>query len=188
MRFASSARRIKYVVAGHPRRKIVNTDTGVTESYPGLEARFLNHVFDSETSQVAKGWTDEQRKIVENYLLGHPDFDRPGGFYLDVAGTGQSKAEILREAGHPMADDPAVAGQERCLFFYPDPDHVGEVAQCPAQAVGGTEFCSQHQPETVADEQGPPPQPHPVVAESEKDDPRQQPEPAGWKMSPVGVE
>jgi hypothetical protein len=178
MRFVSHARRIKYVVAGHPRRKIANKETGVTDSYPGLEARFLNHVFDSEQSQIAKGWTIEQRKIVESYMLGHPDFDRPGGFYLDVASTGESKADVLRNAGHPMADSPAVGNQERCMFFYPDPDHSGEVAQCPAAALAHSEFCGSHQPEAVADDQGPAPSPEPVLVPAAPAD--------EWKMPPIG--
>lgn len=176
MRFASHANRAKYVIAGHPRRRVEASD-GSTYTNPGLEARFLNNAFDTERAQRDKGWTDEQRQIVENYLLSHPDFDKPGGFYLDLATSGKSKAEILREAGHPMADQP-VMGNERCMFFFSDPDVPGAVAQCPATKTEG-DYCAEHQPEHVTDEQGPAPEPVQAAPEPE-------PVGAGWKMPPIG--
>lgn len=180
MRFASKADRITYVVAGHPRRRISNLETGETISHPGLHARFLNHTFDSEREQVNNGWTDGQRVIVENYLLGHPDFDKPGGFFLELVG-GESKADILRAAGHPMAEPGPERSAERCLFFYPNKE-TGEIEQCPKTIVPGTEYCTEHSVDvSAADDQGPAPK-----AESTKEDQTAEEPEASWRMTPVG--
>lgn len=178
MRFASAARRTKYVVV--PKR----TFSDDREPEPGLMARFRNNVFDSEKTQRDLGWTDEQRIRVEKHLLGHPDFDKPGGFFLDTATTGgKSKADILREAGHPWAEAYADGSGERCMFFYADPDKPGEVAQCASGVMPGSDYCESHQPESVTDEQGPAPDVTPVLEE-----PVREPEPvaSGWSMPPIG--
>ena len=170
MRFASTARRIKYVVKAKYRTM---GDDGQVTPHPGLAARFLNHAFDSDKSQTELGWTDEQRKMVENHLLAHKDFDRPGGIFLDTA-AGESKADILRAAGHPMAEQMATKEQPRCLFFFRN--NEGEAEQCPHIAVAESDYCIQHSPEQAE------PQPHPV-----QDVPEEPIEAEGWKAPAVGV-
>lgn len=121
------------------------TINGVTETMPGLRARFFGHVFDSEKSQRDLGWTDEQRKQVEKHLLVHQDFERHGGFYLDetVEGRGNSEssrqaAELRREIGLP-----AEAGDVRCIGMFRNEDNEAE--QCPKEATVG-DYCDEHLP------------------------------------------
>lgn len=126
MRFVSAAIRAKYVVAGHPKHIVMNGPTPVMQ--PGLSARFFGHVCDTEKAQREQGWTDDERKIVEDYLMGHRDFNRPGGFYL----------ENVVDAAPPT--DRAT----RCLAFFRN--ESGESEQCPSQTLGETDYCEQHQP------------------------------------------
>lgn len=169
MRFASTAQRTKYVVK--PKYRTMD-DNGQVQPHPGLTARFLNHTFDSERAQADLGWTDEQRKQVENHLLAHKDFDRPGGIFLDTA-AGESKADILRAAGHPMAEQMATKEQPRCLFFFRNDS--GEAEQCPHVALAESDYCNQHSPEATTDDGAPGPDAEIVEAEE------------SWKAPAVGV-
>lgn len=135
MRFVAVADRAKYVVAGHPRRRGVDPATGVVVPIPGLEARFFGHVFDSEKAQKDLGWTDDERKLVERYLLGHEDLDKHNGFYLEDQAYG-------KVPGKDRAV-PAGVSSTRCTEFFQNED--GEYEQCPNESVEGTEFCAQHQ-------------------------------------------
>lgn len=128
MRFVSAAIRAKYVVAGHPKHVVMNGPTPVVQ--PGLSARFFGHVCDTEKMQKELGWTDDERELVEEYLMGHRDFNRPGGFYLETIADGEQ----------PKVD----ARATRCLSFFRNED--GEAEQCPNETVGDTDYCAQHQP------------------------------------------
>lgn len=127
MRFISAAKRAKYVVAGHPKYVEMHGPTPVMQ--PGLAARFFGNVCDTEKMQKELGWTNEERVIVEEYLMAHKDFNRPGGFYLEVA---------------PDAAPPTNLTVTRCLAFFRN--EAGESEQCPNQTVGDTDYCQQHQP------------------------------------------
>lgn len=126
MRFISAARRAKYVVAGHPRYTEHVGPTPVV--MPGLTARFFGHVCDTEKSQRELGWKDEERELVENYLMQHKDFNHPGGFYL----------ETLVDA------EPVRTLTTRCISFFRNEE--GEAEQCPNPTVEGSDHCAQHQP------------------------------------------
>lgn len=127
MRFNHTSRRYKYVIV--PRVKtIVNGTTLATT--PGLSARFLNHLCDTEREQRNKGWTNEERKTVEAFLLAHEDYMRPGGFYLENAADDQA----------PIPPMEAV----RCIAFFRN--ETNEVEQCPSKPLDGSEFCAEHEP------------------------------------------
>jgi len=128
MRFVARAERAKYVYK--PMVKHVNG--GVATMERGLTARFLGHVFDSERAQKALGWTDEDRRAVERFLLEHYDFNRPNGFYLEDA---QHVGEVAM---------PAAGAVLRCLEFFVN--EAGESEQCPNEVVGDGEYCSAHEP------------------------------------------
>lgn len=130
MRFISAATRAKYTVAGHPKYMEMRGSTPIP--HPGLQARFFGHVFDSEKSQRELGWTEDERKEVEDYLLAHRDFNRPGGFYLENVGEASRPVHI--KAG-------------RCIAFFIN-EH-GESEQCPNEPAGDTDYCGQHLPEML---------------------------------------
>lgn len=128
MRFVHTSRRYKYVIV--PRVKnIVNGITLATS--PGLTARFLNHLCDTEREQRNKGWTNEDRQTVEAFLLAHADYMRPGGFYLENAADDQA----------PIAPVETL----RCIAFFRNEQN--EVEQCPSMPLEGGEFCAEHEPE-----------------------------------------
>lgn len=139
MVFLSFANRAKYVIAGHPRRKVWDPTTGTTTPYPGLEARFLNHRFDSVASQRDKGWTDEQRKMVENYLISHRDFDAPHGIHLEVV-DGETKEQLIAASGH-VTTPQMVDGESRCQAWIRNERQESEL--CPNKATHG-DLCAQH--------------------------------------------
>jgi len=122
MRFLSAATRAKYVVV--PAYTTMNGPVKVPVS--GLRARFFGHVFDSEKAQRDLGWTDEERKRVEDYLLGHRDFNRHGGFYLENTDV------VLQTPGLV----------KRCIAFFRNED--GESEQCPREPTEGSEYCDEH--------------------------------------------
>lgn len=128
MRFISVAKRAKYVVSGHPKYVEMRGPTPIVQ--PGLSARFFGNVCDTEKMQKELGWTDEERQIVEEYLLNHKDFNRPGGFYL----------EVEPDAAAPKRDLTVT----RCLAFFRN--EAGESEQCPNQTLEESDYCAEHQP------------------------------------------
>lgn len=126
MRFISAAIRAKYVVK--PKRNVVID--GVPQPVPGLTARFFGHVFDSDKSQRELGWTDKERTQVEDYLLGHHDYNFPRGFYLENAGD--------------MAA-PVTTSAKRCIAFFKN--EAGEAEQCGNEPVGDADYCAAHLPQ-----------------------------------------
>lgn len=137
MRFISVPRRAKYVV--RPTTRTMNA-LGMPETHRGLQARFINHTFDSVASQQQLGWTDEERIQVERYLLGHRDLDRHNGYHLDDIVEGKPGSRV---------DLPANAVSTRCIAFFRNED--GEVEQCPREAQVG-DFCNAHAEEEAEKE------------------------------------
>ena len=170
MVFVSFANRAKYVIAGHPRRKVMDPSTGFVIPYPGLEARFMGHRFDSVQQQREKGWTDEQRKTVENYLLQHRDFDSPGGIHLEVV-DGESKLDVIRAAGHADITLAATDEKRRCVAWIRNERNESEL--CPNEATVG-DLCAQHagMVPVAEDEEGSPEIPAADVPEPETVVPR----------------
>jgi hypothetical protein len=129
MRFISVPRRAKYVV--RPTTRTMNA-LGMPEIHKGLQARFLNHIFDSEKAQTQLGWTDEERKAVERYMMSHRDYGAHNGFYLE---------EIDEEKGATRVNLPAGPKTTRCIAFFRNEDK--EIEQCPKEATVG-DYCADH--------------------------------------------
>lgn len=138
MRFLSFPQRAKYVV--RPTRKVFID--GQPDVQRGLTARFLNHTFDSDKTQAQLGWTDAERKQVEDHLLAHPDFERHGGIYLDEIVEGKQQ-KVAR-----MPSSLASADQPRCVAFIRNEE--GEAEQCPRSALEDGDLCEEHAAASVA--------------------------------------
>lgn len=111
-------------------RSIVN---GIPQNNPALRAVFDNHRFDSGRVQKALGWTDEDRRLVEQYLMDHPDFGSPRGMSIEA-----HTIESLKDSPVRI---PAL--QVRCAAFYRDAE-TGESVQCERQPKDGEDFCVEH--------------------------------------------
>lgn len=126
MRFQSRWDNAVYVVRP---TYVVNIAPGQQEIKYGMKAVFSgrDRIFDSETSQNANGWTDEQRKQVEDYLLKHRDFGN--GLYLAPGENAPEGVEVVA---------PEV---RRC-------SHIatvnGKITQCKDDALIGEDFCPAH--------------------------------------------
>lgn len=94
----------------------------------GLRAKFRRHVFDSEAAAQELGWTVEERKRVEDGLLGNKDF----GKRVYLAGDMDEK----------LASSPSSLPTARCVVFLPEPD--GGSSQCENAALTGSNFCRTH--------------------------------------------
>jgi hypothetical protein len=129
MRFVSTASRANYVVK--PSWKTINA-LGQPEVHRGLRAKFLFHTFDTDKAQRELGWTDDERKIVEEYLLGHRDYDHPRGFYLEIVDGEQRPVRA-----------PATVGQRRCIATIRNEQNEAE--QCPALLKEDEgDYCEEH--------------------------------------------
>lgn len=111
---------------------------------PGLKAAFKGRqrLWDSELAQKRNRWTDEQRRIVEDHLLSHKDYGK--GLYL-------APGETLPEDRVSTVDDDAQAPVRKCSFIKVV---NGELDQCPTEAWIGSEFCQEHDPESIKIEKG----------------------------------
>jgi hypothetical protein len=100
--------------------------------------------FDSEISQKANGWTDDERLAVERHLLTHRDYGR--GIYLFPGETIPAEHEgIVEEVGSPVPAVSGVAGERGfCKFVIAEfPLEV-----CGATSLPGGDLCDQHFRET----------------------------------------
>jgi hypothetical protein len=138
----------KYVIRASY-REVVN---GMMVPHRGLRAEFTNHRFDSGKAQASLGWSDEERNLVEQYLIEHADFGVPRGMSLE-----NHTIENLREA--PVSI-PAL--KVRCAAFYRD-EETGESVQCDRSPADSEDFCKEHMAEVVAASQVPA-QPSPLAA------------------------
>ena len=134
MKFQSRYRNAKYLV--RPYSKVFYPGLGA-KPIPCLMAEFtgIDRIFDSEASQKANRWTDDERKWVERHLLEHKDFGH--GLYL---APGETVSEEYMEFMPPESLPPA----RRCVHF----DVVdNKIDQCSAEAGVGRDYCSEHDPE-----------------------------------------
>jgi hypothetical protein len=124
-----------YVV--RPKWEQVHPVSGKVTPVPGLSAQFRgrDRLFDTEAAQKTLGWTDEERKQVEEYLLGHQDF----GYRLWLA-PGQTTPEGLNVN---VGSGPQ---EVRCGHFI---TKDGEIRQCKNKALVGQEFCGTHKPSLI---------------------------------------
>lgn len=135
MIFQSKWRNARYIVRATQR--VFYPDVGYSKLVPGLVAEFKGQqrLFDSEKSQRENGWTDDQRILVEDHLLGHRDWKR--GLYL---APGQTVPADRAGALRTKEEEKAV----RCMFVKAE---AGEIIQCQKQAAVGRSFCAEHEPE-----------------------------------------
>lgn len=126
MRFQSRWDNAVYVVKP---TYVVNIAPGQSEIKRGIKAIFAgrDRIFDSEQSQAANAWTDEERKQVEEYLLKHRDFGN--GLYLAPGEIPPAGVEVSQPE------------TRRC-------SHIatvnGKISQCKEDALMGEDFCSKH--------------------------------------------
>src|SRR6266516_174586 len=95
MKFQSMWRNATYVVRATQR--IFYPDAGYSKLNPGLIAKFQGNqrIFDSEKAQRENAWSDEERLMVENHLLGHKDWKK--GLYLAYGETiPESQQSVVR--------------------------------------------------------------------------------------------
>lgn len=126
-----------YMYDGRQQRRLVR----------GLRVEFRAGFFDSVRAQERNGWTDEERDIVEHFLLNHDDFNRHarfgrGGLYLDDAQDPTLPAEVKQQV--QTAD-----AQRRCILTIRDEDGI---EQCGNQAAEGSDYCEVHQRALVGQE------------------------------------
>ena len=85
----------------------------------GLHAQFKNGIFDSVEEQKRLHWSDDQREIVEDWLLGHKDFGTASGDTL----------RVYDPEAQPTQTVTLLKGQ--CLFTSPiEEDGVRSTVQC----------------------------------------------------------
>lgn len=108
---------------------------------PGLRVQFTGpqRTFDSVLEQKRKGWSDETRNEVEDYILSHPKFG--SGIYL-------APGQQLPEDKVPVARVVSPSQKKFCREISID-EHTGEVVQCSNEPAVGRDFCKEHDPETV---------------------------------------
>lgn len=138
MKFLSGARSRTACYVVEAQRQIMDMATGRSQTTPPLRAKFKDHKFDSEIAQRELGWSEEQRKRVEEHLIHHPDFGRSDGrgLFYDNSAT-ISEAELV-----------ASGARRRCVFMQ---DVGEETLQC-AEMVDepGVDYCSLHLPIVIA--------------------------------------
>ena len=111
---------------------------GLQEYDRGLRAEFNEGFFDTEAAQLTLAWTDEERDLVERFLMRHQDFGH--GLYLDPSEKGASVATPERPAaieGQP--------GESRTVCIAWDENGDGESTMCGRPTVDDAgEFCARH--------------------------------------------
>lgn len=135
MKFLSKYRNHGFVIT--PTTRAYDPVHGVPRINQGLSFRFdaLNRTFDTEAEQRERGWSDETREQVEDYLLSARQF----GVTVFLA-PGQ---EVAEEKVAKMRVKPQ---------RYARPCHKvevvdGSVVQCGKEATPGRDYCKEHDPE-----------------------------------------
>jgi hypothetical protein len=145
MRFLSSLAAPIYV--------IVPTDFGYMPGgtrrvVRGLRAEFKGHMFDTERAQKGLRWSDDERKLVEQSLLEHEDFERGRIMALRPGADPEGRKPRLYLADGPDAArldtdvTPAPEQKPRCIFLMAT-DEGAEQCSRPAKADGI--YCAQHE-------------------------------------------
>ena len=138
MRFSS--RSPNFTKVCEPKRQVYLPNGEKGDVTTGLQARFVNHHFDSLEAQRRNGWTDEQRNTVEQKLLSMYGFGTAGsGVYLDEH---QPEEGGEQEAVVPAAAEASVApSADRCIYTVPTAEGT---EQCSRQARANGDFCNEH--------------------------------------------
>lgn len=119
------------------------------ETRRGLRAEFRGdqRLFDSESAAEKHGWTEDDRKWVEEYLVRHQDFG--SGLYL---APGERMPDWLaQKVGTTKIDDAAKRNMRRCADIRPGRDGL---VHCSEQPAVGSDFCAAHDPNKQKIRQG----------------------------------
>jgi hypothetical protein len=129
-----TAKKFLTLVIRPARNVLVN---GYPEHIPALRVKFRGGLADTDGHASEFGWSDEERQTVEDRLLRHHLFNRPGGFYLGMdekLSDAQSKVVLAGlKAG--------ASGADRCVFKSRTADGMAE--QCSQRALKGP-YCLEH--------------------------------------------
>jgi hypothetical protein len=125
LKFYANVHNAVYVVI--PANRVIDPTTLHQTSTRGLRAQFFQHMFDSVAASELHGWTEDERKKVENYLMAHKDL----GVRLYLADERDQK---IVENGGEIAT-------ARCVVFLPTEDGS---TQCEHPALAGSNFCRDH--------------------------------------------
>jgi len=126
---------MKYVLRPAARQVI----DGIPHNRRALRADFKHHRWDSLQAQKNNHWTDEERVMLEQYLLDHNDFGRPRGLSLEG-----HTLDAMREAQVAIPQM-----KLRCAAFFPNPS-TGESEQCTEEPLEDEDYCSKHKAEIDA--------------------------------------
>lgn len=144
----SRNRSVTYVIrpAVPQRDPLTGRQTGVS---PALRAEFKEHKWDSNKAQQVHRWSDDERVMVEKYLLGHPDFGRGDGrgIFLDQTATLDPAVVEEHEQELKRAEARGAVPERRCMFMQ---DAGEDMVQCDATALEGKDHCERHEAMIVA--------------------------------------
>ena len=117
------------------------TPRGARRSVQGLRVEFENGVFDTDEAARRKGWSDDDKQVVEESLLQNGDFGRRGGFYL--------VGDDIESIGPPYAgradidtDDALASLDLMCQVVFQTPEGA---VPCGNKAKQGSDYCGTHQ-------------------------------------------
>lgn len=134
MKFRSKFRRHGFII--RPTRRVFDPVHNLPTIVPGLNVKFsTERVFDSVEAQQQRGWTDEERNLVEDYLLKCKQY----GVSIWVS-PGQ---DIPEEKLAIMRVKPKNSRRPCVAVALVD----GEVVQCANEATPGRDHCKDHDPE-----------------------------------------
>lgn len=139
MRFRSTAKNAVVVVRAGDAELIPGT-TRVRRIQP-IRAEFKNFFFDSVAAQQKFRWTNEERELVEQSLIDHPDFQPPN------PRLGRPRFYLVEDEARPITQEQATAEVERAPVFgcvYSWVGSNGDSEMCPRKALEGSDFCEEH--------------------------------------------
>ena len=108
---------------------------------PGLYAKFVgpNRIFDPDKAAKEEGWSDEDRDLIETWLLGH-DMFMVDFFLAPGQSIPEEKAHLVKRG---KREDAAKFKKCTALGIVD-----GDIVQCQNEATAGRDFCAEHDPET----------------------------------------
>lgn len=129
MRFRNKYQNITYTI----RPAHTKVENGTPIPVKGLRVRFANHVLDTDKQAIEQFWTPEEKDLVEQKLLAHPDFDR--GFIRPMEETPEDFQRFAAVA------DKAANASAKCIATFAT---EGGSEPCGRSVVGDTDYCLEH--------------------------------------------
>lgn len=126
MRFYSRDSQPRYVIVP---RTYTHFGNGQRELNKGLAVQFHNHILDTLDAQQEEGWTNEERKEVEDHLQNHRDFGSSIR-YLD-ASPAEAEAALAEEDTGPV---------EFCVWMVQTSEGL---SACGERSTAG-DYCEKH--------------------------------------------